>query len=296
MTKERIKKILEFIFKLVVTSVAVYVVLRKIDLKELAAYLREIKVFYLIIALVVLGASKVLEAFRLNIFFRVKEIFLPETQNMKLYLLGMFYNLFLPGGIGGDGYKVYWLKKKQGAKLKAVIWAALLNRASGLFGLLTLICISAAFITYDFRFNNYVFLLIPVLYLLYYLVLRFFFREFTPTLLRTSLFSVLIQFMQVLSAHFILMSLGLSHSFQDYWFLFLVSGIIFAIPVTLGGFGSREFVFVYASQFLVVDVNLAVAMGLLTYVLRAILSFTGVYYVAFPSKLEVSQNKLEIGE
>ena len=296
MTKERLKKILEFIFKLLVTSAAVYVVLRKIDLSELGAYLSEIRIFYLIIALVVLGASKVLEAFRLNIFFRVKEIYLPETQNMKLYLLGMFYNLFLPGGIGGDGYKVYWLKKKQGAKLKAVIWAALLNRANGLFGLVTLICISAGFISYNFGFNGYVFLLIPMLYLLYYLVLRLFFREFIPTLFKTSLFSVLIQFMQVLSAHFILMSLGLSSGYPDYWFLFLVSGIIFAIPVTLGGFGSRELVFVYAAQFLVVDVNLAVALGLLTYVLRAILSFTGVYYVAFPSKLEGSQNKLEIGE
>jgi len=296
LTKERIRKILEFIFKLLVTSVAIYVVLRKIDLTELGAYLREIKIFFLIIALVVLGASKVLEAFRLNIFFRVKEIYLPETQNMKLYLLGMFYNLFLPGGIGGDGYKVYWLKKKQGAKLKAVIWAALLNRVNGLFGLVTLICISATFISYNFRLNSYVFLLIPVIFLLYYLVLRLFFREFTPSLLRTSLLSVLIQFMQVLSAHFILLSMGLTSGHQDYWFLFLVSGIIFAIPVTLGGFGSRELVFVYASQFLVVDVNLAVALGLLTYVLRAILSFIGVYYVAFPSRLEGPQNKLEIEE
>ena len=115
--------------------------------------------------------------------------------------------------------------------------------------------------------------------------IKIFFKDYITTLSKTTILSVVIQFLQVLSAHFILVSLGLDAAYQDYWFLFLISGIIFAIPVTLGGFGSRELVFVYASQYLLVDVNLAVALGLLTYVLRAILSFSGVYFIIFPDKL-----------
>ncbi|MFC2104019.1 lysylphosphatidylglycerol synthase transmembrane domain-containing protein [Bacteroidota bacterium] len=285
MTKEKIKKILNFIFKLLITTIAIYIVVRKINLAELWSYIKEVNIFYLLVALIILGTSKIIEAFRLNIFFRAKNVILDEILNLKLYLLGMFYNLFLPGGIGGDGYKVYWLKKKQGAKLKSVIWASILNRVNGLFGLVILICISAFFISFNFKFNNFLIILIPVFYVIYYFVLKIFFKDYTSTLPKTTVQSVLIQFMQVLSAHFILLSLGLDSAFQDYWFLFLISGIIFAIPVTLGGFGSRELVFVYASQFLLVDVNLAVALGLLTYVLRAILSFSGVYFIAFPNKL-----------
>ncbi len=33
----------------------------------------------------------------------------------------MFYNLFLPGGIGGDAYKGYVLKKKYEVKTKSVV-------------------------------------------------------------------------------------------------------------------------------------------------------------------------------
>lgn len=285
MTKERIKKILNFIFKLLITVLAIYIVIRKIDLTELWSYIKDVNLLYLFIALITLGISKIIEAFRLNIFFRAKNVILDEMQNLKLYLLGMFYNLFLPGGIGGDGYKVYWLKKNQGAKLKSVIWASVLNRVNGLFGLIILVCISTIFISFDFKFNNYLVLLIPVGYIIYYFTLKIFFKDYTSTLPKTTVQSTIIQFLQVLSAHFILISLGLDSAYHDYWFLFLISGIIFAIPVTLGGFGSRELVFVYASQFLMVDVNLAVALGLLTYVIRAILSFSGVYFIAFPSKL-----------
>ncbi|MCK5170525.1 MAG: flippase-like domain-containing protein [Bacteroidales bacterium] len=285
MTKERIKKILNFIFKLLITVLAIYIVIRKIDLTELWSYIKDVNLLYLFIALITLGISKIIEAFRLNIFFRAKNVILDEIQNLKLYLLGMFYNLFLPGGIGGDGYKVYWLKKNQGAKLKSVIWASILNRVNGLYGLIILICISVFFISFDFKYNNYLVLLIPVFYAVYYFVLKIFFKDYTSTLPKTTVQSIIIQFLQVLSAHFILVSLGLDSAYHDYWFLFFISGIIFAIPVTLGGFGSRELVFVYASQFLMVDVNLAVALGLLTYVIRAILSFSGVYFIAFPSKL-----------
>lgn len=285
MTKDRLKKVFNFIFKLVITILAIYIVVRKINMNELWDNIRQVNLLYLSLALVILGLSKIIEAFRLNLFFRAKNVWLDHGQNMKLYLLGMFYNLFLPGGIGGDGYKVYWLKKKQGAKLKSVIWASVLNRASGFIGLEMLICISAAFISFDFKYNRYLILAIPLIYFLYYIVLKFFFKDYIKTLPKSIIQSVIIQFLQVLSAHLILIGLGLNSSYPDYWFLFLISGIIFAIPVTLGGFGSRELVFVYASQFLSVDVNLAVALGLLTYALRAILSFSGVYFVAFPHKL-----------
>lgn len=285
MAKERLKKIFNFIFKLAITILAIYVVVRKIDLPELWLYIKKVNLLYLFLALLVLGTSKVIEAYRLNIFFKAKNVILDEIQNLKLYLLGMFYNLFLPGGIGGDGYKVYWLKKNQDAKLKSVIWASILNRVNGLFGLTILICISTIFISNQFKFNNFLILLIPIGYIVYYFILKFFFKDYLKTLPKTTFQSTIIQFLQLVSAHFILLSLGLDSGYQDYWFLFLISGIIFAIPVTLGGFGSRELVFVYASQFLLVDVNLAVALGLLTYVIRAILSFSGVYFVIFPNKL-----------
>ena len=53
-------------------------------------------------------------------------------ENIKLYWLGLFYNLFLPGGVGGDGFKVYLLGKYKKSNLKTVIGAILSDRVSGL--------------------------------------------------------------------------------------------------------------------------------------------------------------------
>ena len=240
MTKNRLKKIFNFIFKLIITLLAIYIVVRKIDMPELWLNIRTVNLFYFFMALLVLGSSKIIEAYRLNVFFRAKKVILDHILNLKLYLLGMFYNLFLPGGIGGDGYKVYWLKKNQDANLKSIIWASILNRVSGLFGLLILISISTIFLSYDFKYNNYLAFLIPIGYLTYYFFLKFFFKDYTSTLPKTTVQSVVIQFLQLASAHFLLIGLCLQSGFNDYWFLFLISGIIFAIPVTLGGLAQEN--------------------------------------------------------
>src|SRR5437773_6592381 len=79
--------------------------------------------------------SKLFSAFRLNIYLRNIRIELPEWENIKLYWLGMFYNLFLPGSISGDGYKVILLKRKFNSSYKKTSAAVLLDRFSGLTAL-----------------------------------------------------------------------------------------------------------------------------------------------------------------
>jgi glycosyltransferase 2 family protein len=52
-------------------------------------------------------------------FLKCTWVNIPEKHIIQLYLLGIYYNLFLPGGIGGDGYKIYLLKQK--IKIKVFI-------------------------------------------------------------------------------------------------------------------------------------------------------------------------------
>src|SRR5437773_11838581 len=79
--------------------------------------------------------SKLFSAFRLNIYLRNIRIELPEWENIKLYWLGLFYNLFLPGSISGDAYKVIRLTKQFGIPYKKTTSAVLLDRVTGLLGL-----------------------------------------------------------------------------------------------------------------------------------------------------------------
>ena len=75
----------------------------------------------------------------------------------------------------------------------------------------------------------------------------------------------------------------------DYLFLFLASSIASAIPITLGGIGARELAFVFGSELLGVNQEIAVALSLLFYTTSLISSFPGIYYAIRPKRI-LTQN------
>jgi uncharacterized membrane protein YbhN (UPF0104 family) len=200
----------------------------------------------------------------------------------------MFYNSFLPGGIGGDGYKVYWLNKNYRTKISSLISASLLDRASGLIALLLLCTIFSIFISYEFTFKYLILLVIPIMYLLYYMIVKYFFTSFSAAFYYTNLYSIAVQVLQIISIAFILLAIGIQKSMIDYWFLFLVSSIAYALPITFGGVGSRELVFLFGAKILNLDVNMAVTVGLTFFLIQTITAFWGIKYLIFPIKLTYS--------
>ena len=118
-----------------------YLVFRKIDTAELWGITKSIRWFWLIPAVLMFVLSKVFTALRLNLYFRNIGLQISEKLNFRLYLVGMFYNLFLPGGIGGDGYKVYLLNKQYKTSVKSLIQSALLDRLGGLVAIVFLLLV-----------------------------------------------------------------------------------------------------------------------------------------------------------
>jgi len=127
----KLNKHIKFFLKLSVTVAALYFVFRRIDISEVWALYKQINPLWIIPAILLFIGSKVFSAFRLNGFFRCTGLQLSDRANLRLYLLGMFYNLFLPGGIGGDGYKIYMLNRKEKIKVKDLLFSILLDRISG---------------------------------------------------------------------------------------------------------------------------------------------------------------------
>ncbi|HSF55960.1 MAG TPA: lysylphosphatidylglycerol synthase transmembrane domain-containing protein, partial [Algoriphagus sp.] len=135
----RFKNQLKTALKLLLTGLALYLVFRKIDTAQLFQLTKSIHWLWLIPAILFFVLSKVFTAFRLNLYFRNIGLHISEKQNWRLYLIGMFYNLFLPGGIGGDGYKVYLLNKEFKTPVKKLIQSALLDRLGGLVAIVFLL-------------------------------------------------------------------------------------------------------------------------------------------------------------
>ena len=286
-SKENLIKAGKFLAKLAIACAALYLVSRIAELDKIKELLLSSKITFILLGFVLFAITKILEARRSNIFFRVLGVQMSETMNTKLYLLGMFYNLFLPGGIGGDSYRGYWLKKHFQTDLKPLITSLLLNRVTGLIALLSLLLASCIYVSEVHYLLSYAYILIPVIIATYYFAIRRFFPTYTVTFSSTIVYSFAIQALQVASAHFILYALGVEEGFGVYWFAFLISGIAFAIPGPLGGFGSRELVFAYGATVLLlpIDVNSCIALCVIIHIMRALVSLGGVYYLMNPGRI-----------
>lgn len=300
----KLKRLLKTILKFAVTAVALYFVIRKIDVKEVFALYSRSNLFYILAAIVAFALSKLVSAYRLNIYFRAIDIHLKEKTNIKLYLLGMFYNLFLPGGIGGDGFKVYLLQKKYQAGTKKILGAVLSDRISGMVALVVMALIGFSILNPDSfniqhstpnlqpstfnlqHFLPFIFLsLIPLTFLVYYLFIRFIYPYFLSINLITFGYGFIVQLLQVMCAWFLMLALGEHDNHLAYLVIFLVSSAVAVLPISIGGVGVRELTFLYGSQLLNVDMTVAVGISFLFYLITALVSLSGLWYVFRPVKL-----------
>ena len=283
MENKRIKNYLKLLLKLSLSVLALYVVIQRIDLNETKNIFIHANIFLLIVALFFFNVSKIISAFRLGSYFASIELILDNLYNLKLYYVGMFYNLFLPGGIGGDGYKVYLLNRQFKTSIKDLIAASLLDRISGLVALAFLAFILSCFIDLSSPGNWALWTIIGCLvicYPTYYIIYRLLFRKFLAVFHQTNLMSIGVQFLQLVCAWFILFAIGVNDLYLEYLVVFLVSSVVAVLPFTIGGVGARELVFVFSAEYLSIDTNTAVAFSILFFLITAFSSFTGIFFDA----------------
>src|SRR5215213_8958416 len=191
--KSSLKKFLELALKIIITIACFWYISTKIDFNDAWNAVIRASWWLLFVAVLFYFFSKVISAFRLNINFRNIKLYLSEWDNMKLYWLGMFYNLFLPGAISGDAYKVIILNRTHQAPYKKTSAAVLLDRFSGLLGLGILLSIYGG-IVLETRFYSSVLIGGTVIgIIIFYLLLRSFFKEFIQGFIPTFLLGILVQ-------------------------------------------------------------------------------------------------------
>ena len=270
---------IKLLLKLAVTVVCLWYVSNKIDWGKSFATIQRSDVWWLVIATVLFTASKIVSSFRLNVYFNNIHLNITQSQNLKLYWLGMFYNLFLPGGIGGDAYKVILLRKTHQQPAKLLTAAVLLDRVSGVVGLGILAAVYYYFV-YSGE-NNSLLLLIAVLPALaaYWFFVRQFFSSFIKGFWPTLLMGLTVQALQVLCAYSIMQALHLYGYNTEYILIFLLSSIVAILPFTIGGLGAREVVFIWGSTQFLLNKDESVCISLLFYLITVLISVIGVYWV-----------------
>lgn len=90
------------------------------------------------ILLALSGLGIVLVCVRWMVLLFHVQVRLTFWVTLRLSLIGLFFNLFVPGGVGGDLIKMVYLKKEAGSRYPQAILTVLLDRVIGLVGLLFL--------------------------------------------------------------------------------------------------------------------------------------------------------------
>ena len=277
----RNKAYIKFAVKISITAAALFFVFRKIDVATFKQAIAESNWWYFGLGVVMFNLSKIVAAFRLRELYKACGLRLDHSYNLKLYYLGMFYNLFLPGSIGGDGYKVYLLNQNTNTKVKDLISATLLDRLSGLAllvilggGLLLFSSLKLDNIPWQGLTIAGILLVLP----LFYLAIRIVFPKFANSFWRITWLSLIVQIGQVACALMLLWSLSVTDHLTDHLALFMLSSVVAVIPFTVGGVGARELVFLYGHQYLTVDSSVSVAFTLMFFSSTAITALIGLLF------------------
>jgi glycosyltransferase 2 family protein len=293
MDKKKIWNIVKLLLKISITGLSLYLVSKKVEFSDLKEAFNNSNPAFLFLAFMAFVFSQILASSRLNNFFKGIGLHISWLFNFKIYLLGMFYNLFLPGGIGGDGYKIFLLRKKFEIKGRRLFQAIFFDRLSGLWALGFIISLLVIFIP-NLGIPNWV----PISVvasgsILYYAVMKKFFSDYSTNFISTHGIALLVQSMQVLTVILILFAMNYDGKFSPYLFMFLASSLVAVFPFTVGGLGARELVFVYGAQYFNMDQHLAVIVSLLFYCISALLSLSGMYFVFNPKEIGVEKVDLK---
>lgn len=292
--KDILWSVTKVVLKFAVTSVLLYFVFRKVDFQQVKYRLIHANYWWMFAALVSYFVSIMISSWRLSSFFKSIHLKLDARFNFRLYLLGLFYNFLLPGGIGGDGYKIYLLNKTYKLPAKKVFWALMFDRLSGLWAI-GLIIVALIFLIPQIDIHIGIPLSIFAAgSVIYYFVAYKFFKEYTRFFFAAHAKAVLVQSLQLSAIVFILLGQDFTSKFSPYLLSFLLSALATVIPISIGGAGVRETVFTWLTKFFPMEKSLAVFLPGTFYLISIIVALLGVYYLLRPSRLEEGLTKAEV--
>lgn len=266
-------------------SIALMVLaLRQIDLEQARGLvLRPDGWGWLLAALVLFNLSKIASALRLNVYQRHAAIVLGERENLRLYYAGMFLNMFLPGGIGGDGYKILVLYRRQAAPVKTLLTITLADRVGGLLLLLLLLCALAPQLALPLPPPTGAMLaaaaalaIVAVFVAGHRWLLKLRGRRLAQVfgyglavqVLQLFCMAALLAYLQAPPAHY-----------AAYLAVFLVSSVAAVLPLSFGGLGAREVTFLYGLALLRLDPTAGVLAASGFFLVTLVSSLVGIAFM-----------------
>jgi glycosyltransferase 2 family protein len=263
---------------IVAVALLVYL-LRSISWQTLLEALTRVHPGSLLIGLIIGSSGVVLSAYQWWGLLRAENIRFDLVDLIKLYMVGVTFNHFLPTGMGGDAFKAFYVGRESRNSIGATS-AAMLCRMTGFIGMLCLVV--PVLIVLHTRFTPTLVLEFAILCLLVGIVsvgtllLTFVLPEIAKRIARKNRFLTLLTgvgsalsnsictprslpaaiargavfwLVAVLNRYAYAVALGMQGHLVFFFLAVPLVAIVACLPVTINGFGVREGTFVYVFSF-----------------------------------------------
>lgn len=248
--------------KLAIAVLIFSFLLWKVPLKEMVSYMKQADFRLFLLAWGIYLGGQVLSSYKWNLLASPLGFCRPFKDFVAFYFIGMFFNLFMPGSIGGDVYRTALLAGTDKSRLMAA-YSVLAERYTGGMALLSFAVVSAFFYFKD---------LIPLplkasiaVLFLFSWVMAFIFPWLTKRLPLISkvakylkldrlevywqepmrlLFVLFLSFsfqtINILSVFLIAQSVKIKADLLLYFFVVPIVDLLSTLPISLSGLGIRE--------------------------------------------------------
>jgi len=263
-------KVLNYILKILVGAFFIFILIRNVDFNQLKAALNSGDFLSFFLSMVCFSIAFVfIQGFRLHILIR--KISRNFAVTLKILMVSLFFNNFLPSNIGGDSYKIIYLKKILGNNWGKPFTLVVFERLCGLSVLIvagiTYLLFHYIEINSKIRANlsisfqsSYIYIAIFfAIALALFIVfkkkwkkiknaLKKFFSEIKESLKEISgftvcavlLLSILFHFLRLLGFFYLTSFFQESITLDKLIFVLFLTAVISLLPVSLGALGIRE--------------------------------------------------------
>jgi len=138
------KRILLPIIQVAITIGLLWWIFHKPETRaNMAQAIKTAEFIWFIPGLISVGIACLLQTERWRLLMKVQGISLGWMRTLRVYLIGLFFNLFLLGATGGDIVKIFYTMKETATKKSAAFLSVVVDRMMGLLALVAIMAVLA---------------------------------------------------------------------------------------------------------------------------------------------------------
>lgn len=291
--KNTIKKIAFLFIKLIVSGGLVYLLVSRIGLSSILENISKTNPFLFITAVIIYLIQIGISTCRWSLLIEKRP---PFVKLYSLYLIGSFFSIFLPGLVGGDTVKAYYLNKylkghsstngeKEGENPTLVVSIAsvFMDRYLGLIAIILIVIFVFPF-GFVYLHNTIFMWIVPLFFVVFALTSYVFFRcrigqrinfianfykyfsfyiKKKSVLVKTIILSFFTQISGMIAVYILSIGLGINLTVLAILVFLPIIILVSFIPISIAGIGLREAAFVFFLGIIGISSDQAITLSII---------------------------------